>query len=393
MPRKITKRGPGKYLLTISVGYNAKGKQVIRSKIVMASSDLEARRAYAKFETDVLGSQKLYANSNCRLEDFADIWLRDYCDKYLSPSTALSYRNQLKLRINPELGHKRLNKIMPMDIIRFVNHLQDTRHRFDGKDKPLSDEVISYTFHVLTSMLHDAVEWQMIDFNPCDNVPRPKVRHRKVILPTEKEVDKILEALTKVPLKFRTLVFLAIATGLRRGEILGLQWSDIDLDKGLLRVERTVQVIDKQPVIKGPKTNGSQRTIVLPASIIKLLKEYKTEQRKRKKKLLNQWLDQGWIFTTWNGRYMSPSTPSKWFHDFLVDHKLAHMSFHALRHLSATILISEGVPLKNVSSRLGHADIRTTANIYSDALQSVDRAASNMMEQYLSKQNNDPEDQ
>lgn len=389
MPKKIKRKASGKYLLSVSVGYNSNGKQVVRTKMVDANSDLEARRCYAKFETEVLGGHKVQTRKSLRLSEFADIWLRDYCNKNLSPSTVVGYRNQLRLRIIPELGYKKIDKIMPMDIIRFINIMQEKRNRFDHREKSLSDEVISYAFHVLASMLHDAVEWQLIDSNPCDTVPRPKVHHRKIVLPPEKDITAIIRELGEAPLKYRTLAFLAIATGMRRGEILGLKWTDIDFDKGLLHVERTVQVIERQLVLKEPKTVSSQRTIALPAFLIDLLNEYKAEQDKLKELLLNRWLNQDWIFTTWNGRYMNPSTPSQWLHDFLLEKGLAMISFHALRHLSATILISEGIPLKNVSSRLGHSDIRTTANIYSDALQSVDKDASIKMNQYLQQQKND----
>ena len=99
--------------------------------------------------------------------------------------------------------------------------------------------------------------------------------------------------------------------------------------------------------------------------------------------LAEKWIGEDWIFTQWNGKPIYPTTPSAWFRKFLKRHNLPHMSFHALRHLSATVLIAQGVPLKNVSTRLGHADIRTTANIYSEALQSVDRQAADKMDEFL----------
>ena len=106
---------------------------------------------------------------------------------------------------------------------------------------------------------------------------------------------------------------------------------------------------------------------------------YKREQLEQKFMLANKWVNENWLFTKWNGRPMYPTTPSQWFRKFLKRHGLPHMRFHVLRHLSATLLIALGVPLKNVSSWLGHADIWTTANIYGAALQSV------KMDQYLQK--------
>ena len=110
------------------------------------------------------------------------------------------------------------------------------------------------------------------------------------------------------------------------------------------------------------------------------------EQLETKSNLADKWVDENWVFTQWNGKPMYPTTPSQWFLKFLKRNGLPHMPFHALRHLSATVLIAQGVPLKNVSSRLGHADIRTTANIYSEVLQTVNRQAAAKMEEFL--QNN-----
>ena len=114
-----------------------------------------------------------------------------------------------------------------------------------------------------------------------------------------------------------------------------------------------------------------------------LLKDYRREQVTTRLELGDKWIDGNWVFTQWNGKPMYPDTPSHWFRAFLKRHGIPPMRFHALRHLSATVLIAQGIPLKSVSARLGHADIRTTANIYSDALQSVDRQAADKMDEFL----------
>ena len=122
---------------------------------------------------------------------------------------------------------------------------------------------------------------------------------------------------------------------------------------------------------------------MLSKSTLHLLQQHQQQQAEEKVLLGEKWHEEGWIFTQWNGFAMYPTTPSQWFTKFLARHGLPHMPFHGLRHLSATLLIAHGIPLKNVSSRLGHADIRTTANIYSEALQSVDRQAAETMDAFL----------
>ena len=235
-------------------------------------------------------------------------------------------------------------------------------------------------------MMQDAVEWQLIGINPCANVPRPKVRREKMKVP---EQDGILDIITAIQneenLKKKTMFSLAIATGLRRGELNGLQWTDVDLETGRLDVKRSVQEVNHEIIAKEPKTTGSVRTLFITGKVLQLLNEYHEEEMKKKEELAGIWDPTGWVFTQWNGMVINPGTVTHWWIKFIRKHNLPHIPFHGLRHLSATILIAQGVPLKNVSARLGHADIRTTANIYADALQSVDREAADKMDQYMDK--------
>ena len=276
--------------------------------------------------------------------------------------------------------------ITPIDIINFLNDLKSKAKRFDGKKEPLSDKVIASCFNVLSSMLTDAAHWQVIDSNPCMKVERPKVQRTKMNIPEEENIASILKALQGEPLKYKLMIMLAIATGLRRGELMGLQWKDINLDTGVISVNRSVQEFQKQFIIKAPKTAGSVRSLVVSGSVLELLKDYKREQDAERDKIYELWeMKEAWVFTQWNGKPMNPGTSGHWWLNFLKRHQLPHMPFHGLRHISATILIAQGVPLKNVSARLGHTDIRTTANIYADALESVDRNAADKMDQYLKK--------
>ncbi len=233
------------------------------------------------------------------------------------------------------------------------------------------------------------MEWQVIDTNPCRKVKRPRSTRSKTKLPSEADIQRLLTAVRSEPLKYRTLILLAVDTGLRRGELVGLKWQDIDLEAKNLTVRRSNQAIAVQGTFsKPPKTEESKRCITLSDSSIQLLKQYHAWQLRQKIKLANQWHDEDWVFAAWNGTALYPGTPSLWFSRFLKRNGLPHMSFHSLRHLSATVLIAQGVPLKNISSRLGHVDIGTTANIYADTLQSIDKIAADKMDDFLKKVKN-----
>lgn len=382
MPSKIRKRGNGTYSLSVAVGYDEHGKQIVKTKTIHASSQREAEKAYIEFAAEVHKGAVVYTG-NLKLRDFAKEWFQEYCIKKLAPKTQRAYKNHLEKRILPALGHIEMKELRPPHIIKFVNELEGEGVRFDGRRGKISSESAMYCFRVLSSMLNDAVQWQIISINPCRQVRPPHVERHKCVTFDENSIRLMLNALNDEPLKYRVIVLLAIDSGLRLGELMGLKWADIDFENFTLSVTKSNQALSGKGIFtKSPKNQSSVRKIALSENIIELLCDYQQKQTEEKNLLAEKWIGEDWLFTQWNGLPMFPYTPSHWFNKFLKRHKLPHISFHDLRHLSATLLISFGVPLKNVSSRLGHADIRTTANIYSAALQSVDRQAANQMNQY-----------
>ncbi|MEN6567069.1 MAG: tyrosine-type recombinase/integrase [Veillonellales bacterium] len=181
-------------------------------------------------------------------------------------------------------------------------------------------------------MLHDAVQWQIITTNPCDRVKPPIVKRHSTANNslTEEQTLRMLTVLEGEPLKNRVIVLLTLVTGLRLGELCGLQWSDIDLQEGLLSVIRSSQSLSGLGTFdKTPKNNTSNRAIILPSAIIPLLKQYKTEQAAKRLELgLKRdgglWegdqdpADNDRLFTKGNGLPVYVQTPSQWFHEFLL---------------------------------------------------------------------------
>ena len=385
MPAKITKKKNGRYLLTVFLGRDLDGKQIVKSKTVDAKSALDARRKYSEFESDVMKGKYAYDNK-MKVADLCDLWIRDYVEVRLAPKTLASYKTQIKLRIKPGLGHVRLKDLRPVDIIRFMNELEEARTRYDGKklDK-VSDRVVSDVFKILSSMLTDAVEWQLIPENPCAKVPHPKVRKKRIHLPPEEDINKIMSAVMGLDVKHRLMILLPICTGIRAGEMLGLQWKDIDFDSKIISVVRSNQRVGKKLITKAPKTEGSARKVSFGDGIGALLMEYKAWQENEKQMLGTQWQcrEELWVFTRWNGIPMGVTTPSQFWTKFLKANEFPHMRFHDLRHLSATILIAAGIPVKTVSARLGHTQVSTTLDIYADSFESVDRSAAKQMDDFL----------
>ena len=383
MPSKIKKRGSGSYLLSVAVGYDSHGRQVVKTKTVQVSSRREAEKAYSLFAAEVMQG-KVTCTGRTKLADFAQMWFDEHVKKNLAPKTQHSYRNHLNKRILPALGHLDISKIRPQHIMKFLNMLDEGKVRFDDREGRISSESLMYCFRVLSSMMQDAVQWQVISDNPCARVKPPKVEQRKQQSFDEESIARMIEALGREPLKYRAITFLALDTGLCLGELMALKWVDIDFDRSLLSVSKSNQALRGRGIYtKEPKNKSSIRQVAISASVLDLLGRYREWQTRQRVAAGEMWADEDWLFTKHTGKPMYPTTPSHWFRAFLKRNGLPPMRFHSLRHLSATLLIALNVPLKNVSSRLGHADIRTTANIYGAALQSVDHQAADKMDGYL----------
>lgn len=197
-----------------------------------------------------------------------------------------------------------------------------------------------------------------------------------------------------IPEQIRVLFNLAIYTGLRKAELLALQWSDIAFEKDTLCVSKAVTVVDGKQLCKEPKTKSSYRTVSIPHFLTLRLKKLQVAQMEDRLKLGQDWQGDNWVFTQANGKMMNYNTPYQALHDALTRYnttakngeELPLIPFHGLRHTAASLLIASQVDVKTVSSRLGHAQTSTTLNIYTHALQEGDQKAVVALEEKLQKE-------
>ena len=216
-------------------------------------------------------------------------------------------------------------------------------------------------------MFEKAVKWQLIDENPCRRTEAPKAAEIEVEALQEEDVAKLLEALQDAPAQYSVITQLALLTGARRGEICALRWSDIDLDAGVISINRTVQnIAGRGTVFTAPKTKRSRRCIKIGPECVQLLREYRQHQKAERFKVGSEWMrrveiengktvDNDLLFTRWNGQPLDPNAVTSWFPGFLAAHGLPAVHFHSLRHTNASLLIAAHVPVTTVSGRLGHA--------------------------------------
>ncbi|MCL6612470.1 MAG: site-specific integrase [Peptococcaceae bacterium] len=378
----VEKRGENKWRLNVPGGTGPDGKRKVFRKNVEAPSKREAEKLLDLFSAEVLKGQYVEP-SKLTFKQFAERWLRDYGETNLAPKTLFRYK-QILARVLQAMGHLKMEQIKPMHLVEFYNNLREEGIRKDGKSGKLSDSTILYHHRVISSIFNDAVKWEVIPSNPAGKVDPPKAKTKQAPCYNEEQTAALMAALDKEPLKYKAMVILALATGLRRGEIMGLEWPDVNFETNTITVSRASQYLpEKGTFSKDPKNETSIRVIATPESVMALLKQYKAHQNEERLKVGDLWKGSNRLFTTWDGRPMHPDTISSWFPKFLARHNLPHIKFHAMRHTSATLLIAEGIPLKNVSARLGHADTRTTDKIYAHALVSVDKKAAQAMDNIL----------
>lgn len=226
----------------------------------------------------------------------------------------------------------------------------------------------------------------MIKESPAANIKKPKVESKKAHVYTEEQVNILMSHLSDVGQKWKMIITLAISTGMRRGEILALEWDHIDLEKGKIYVQQSLTYTKEGGYIfRQPKTKNSIRTISPSPGVTEQLKQYKLFKNKKKLRLGDKWEGQEHylLFSTWDGKPMYPSSISAWWRKKIKKIGLPPITFHELRHTSATLLINQGVHMKTISSRLGHSKIGTTMDLYGHALDSADEAAANTFDQFF----------
>ena len=256
----------------------------------------------------------------------------------------------------------------------------------------LNGNTVQHYHRMLSSVFTKAVQWGLVPENPCKRAEAPKAEEIDVQALEELDVAKLLNALQDTPTQFSVITQLALFTGARRGEICALRWSDIDLEKGTISINRTVQFIPGTGLVfNPPKTKLSRRCIRIGSDCVELLREYQRYQKAERFRIGSAWVrkvtlengkvvDNDMLFTKWDREPMDPDIISTWFPKFLTEHGLPQVHFHSLRHTNASILIAAHAPITTASGRLGHAQTSTTLNYYASAIQSADAAAADTLE-------------
>jgi integrase len=375
----IQKRGINSYRLMVELGYDAEGKRVRVFKTIKGTfGKRELEKELAKFVAETETGQYISLDK-MSFEQFIVEWRTKFVERNLEAKTVVNYLYHVNKRILPYFGKLQMDKIKTM-------HIVDYQKRIIGEGN-LSSSTIVYNYRVLRSIFSKAIDWKVIKENPIKGVTKPKEKSKEMEVYNDDEVRFVVGALSSEKQLFRTLILLAITTGLRVGELLGLEWKHIDLENGFIEVKQSIPMFkDGQPIIKEPKTKNSIRKVSVPQFVIDELRAFQLQCKKDRLKLEEKWEggERFFVFCNWNGKPFYTKTPGDMWRRFIRKYpQMKYIRFHDLRHTSATLLINQGVHAKIISNRLGHSNIGTTMNVYGHAIESADKAAASKFDSFF----------
>lgn len=301
-------------------------------------------------------------------------YLEDWLEKTVKPnrrySTWRGYEQIVRLYLVPELGKIRLSKLSPDDVEDFINKKTE-----DG----LSPRTVQYAHAVLRVALQKALRHGKVARNVAALVSAPQVVRDPVEPLTKKEAKALLKAAAGDPLE--ALYVVTLALGLRRGEVCGLQWADVDLKARRLSVRRALQLQKGKGLVEvEPKSRTSRRALPLPSFVAASLKEHRKRQAAHRLSMGPKWRGGNWVFTMGDGRPVAPDYVNVAFPRLLTKAKLRRVRFHDLRHCCASFLFAQGCEMRLVMEILGHSQIALTANTYTHLLPEGDRRAADAMQ-------------
>ncbi len=368
MAGHIKRLGPNTWGLTVELPKGPDGRRNQKCKSFHGTIK-QARAQLAKLQVQYASGNHDAATMS--LGWLFEEWLRVYARPKLAQKTLDTYEEFIRNHLAPALGHYTLAKLKPVHIQGYYNQALKSG-RMDGRGG-LSPQTVLHHHRLLREVLQQAVKWEYLIRNPADLVDPPQVDRRiRPKTARDDQVDRLLEEVRGTPLYIA--VILGLSTGMRRGEVLALQWRDVDLQAGTLDVRRSLSQTSAGLVFKTPKTSGSERTIRLPDALLPELRAHRAEQARRKLLLGADYQDHDLVVCWEDGRPMRPDYLSKKF-SHISRSAEAGITFHGVRHTHGTQLAEEGENPKAISKRLGHANVRITLDIYTHPTERMDESA------------------
>lgn len=402
----------------------------------------EAQRQAALFEERIKNGEII--GSKLKFADFAEQWIVEYAVPNLKPKTVTRYKGLLKRinqsfghipldKLHPQhllQFYASLNEEAPANIpysckVPFKAYLKDTGltqaalssrsgvsvavlgNINRGKNisyhsavnicralgtplttlftpanpiKKLSSTTIKHYHRLISDILGDAVRWGYLSSNPCDKISCPRGNPAEIEYLNDEQARILFQLLDSAPEIYRHAVRLLLLTGMRRGELLGLEWKDIDWKNQCIHIRRTSHYLPEKGIYTDtPKNQSSNRIIIVSQQVLSILANQRDWQKTQSLTTDQDWHNCGRVIVSENGAPMHPDRLTRWFSHFIAGTDLPPIHLHCLRHTYATLCISKGIPLTEVAEQLGHSSVATTANIYAHSIKSARIAAANKL--------------
>ena len=369
----IRKRPDGRWEGRYTAGRDLEtGKTIYKNVLGKTQAEVKTKLKQAiqeNAEVDTLKAEKYTVGQ------WMDVWFENYAKIKVRPTSHQTYRGYIDNHINPNIGKMPLSKLTTLELQKLYKKLL-SKGRVDrieakGQPKGLSPKTVRNIHQVISSAMDFAKAQKLIAVNPTDGCALPKLEHREMkTLPVEQLASFLREAKESGVFE---MYYIELATGLRRGELLGLKWEDLDLEQCTLRVQRQVSRINGEVVEAPLKTKNSYRTISLGTDAVGILKE------QRKKCGSSEY-----VFPSPTGGPISPDSVIQMLHRVLKRAGLPKVRFHDLRHTFATVALQNGVDIKTVSGMLGHYSAGFTLDTYAHVTTQAQREAAKTMGSVLS---------
>lgn len=358
----------GLWVASLNLGY-VDGKRVRRS--AYGKTQREALDALARLRRASENGQDLSKRSPT-VGEWLDAWLKIKESDGTRPSTLKSYRWLIESHIRPTLGKKRLDRLTPLDV----------RTLIDAKsNSALSSTSVAHVLRLLRNTLGEAERMDLVGRNVAKAVRMPKTSSPEVQALSVKEARALLEATKKH--RSRALFATLMTLGLRRGEALGLRWSDVDLDLGVVRVRHSLQRLDGRLQLVETKTRASSASIPIPPGLIKILKQHRAKQQAERLAKGSLWRGEDYVFTSSRGTPLEPRNVSRQWAEVRNAAGLPHVRLHDLRHSFASMLTALGVPPRTVMQMLRHSQISTSMEIYAHVALDTQQEAALILDKAL----------
>lgn len=357
------------------LGYKPSGKE--HRKWFYSKNRHEVVAAVNRLAADLLEGVEIEREhkDHVTVRQYMTEWLRDIAPSTVAVSTLVRYESAVRTHILPELGDFELSELTPQQV--------QALHTKQSK-KGLAPATVRYSNMVLRSALKNALTWGLVTRNVAALVTLPRIEQKPRIVLTAAQVQTFVESIRGHRLEAFFIV--DMLHGLRRGEMLGLRWEDVDLDAGLVRVEQTIHRAGGKLHISKPKTAMSKGIVYLAPVAVEALRAHRTRQMFERALAGPRWRESGLVFTTRWGTGIEPRNINRTFDSLLKKAKLPHVTVHGMRHTAASLMFSQGANLKEVSEALRHSRVGITADTYIDLYDPGRRAVADKVGKLITRE-------